>query len=117
MSGFNPVSGMVFQGQGVTTLASAATWQLPGEIIGPFEITGSATVTSLTLPSGIVQGGRIVTFYGGASAAVVFTNTNDTTTAGQMDLGGANITIADQDVLMLMMKNNGTWIRVFNTNN
>lgn len=114
---FNPVSGIVLHGNGITTLASAASWQLPGEVVGSFEITGSATVTSLTLPSGIVQGGRIVVFYGGESAAVVFTNTNDTTTAGQMDLGGANITISDQDVLVLMMKNNGTWIRVFNTNN
>lgn len=112
----NPNAGFVLHGRGVTSIPVAAALVLPDETVGPFELTGTATITSITIP-GDVQPGRFLIFYGATSAAATFTNTNDTTTAGQMDLGGANIVVNQQDVLVLMQKANGTFIRVFNTDN
>lgn len=112
----NPNAGFVLHGRGVTPITVAATLTLPDETVGPFELSGTATITSISLP-GDVQPGRCLIFYGAASVAATFTNTNDTTTAGQMDLGGANIVLNQQDVLVLMQKSNGTFIRVFSTDN
>lgn len=96
------------------TVASAATLAVP-DAGNTWLVSGSTTVTSLSA-GGRLAGSRI-TFIGATSASVAFTNTNDPTTAGQMDLGGSNITLADQDILTLVLMNNGTWNRIANTNN
>lgn len=98
------------------TYASAAS-QVIDSSSSVIYVTGSATITSLLTADGVVTPGHYVEFHGGASAAVVFTNTNDTTTSGQMDLGGSNITLGERDVLALRRESDGSWTRVFNTNN
>lgn len=99
----------------ITAVASAAAVTVSEES-DVFVISGSDTITSL-LGAGGVLPGRIVTFIGAASAAVVFTNTNDPTTSGQMDLGGSNVTLGAQDVLTLVRLDNGTWLRVSASDN
>jgi hypothetical protein len=95
-------------------IASAATLHLPvGQ--SKFEISGSVTITSMPVtPSRI---GQQVQFIGAASAGAVFSKTNDPTTPGQMDLGGSNITLGQQDVLILEAKPDYTWVRITSTDN
>lgn len=96
------------------TFTPTATCILPaGEY--NFIVLGSATITSLPVPAANV--GTIVRFRGGASAGVVFTNTDGATTPGQMDLGGSNITLGAGDYLELELIANGTWLRIYSTNN
>lgn len=102
-------------GGGTTnTLACATTTAVPdnGNLLF---LTGTATITSLT--AGITTRNRIVWFEG-SSGTQTFTNTTGTTTAGQMDLGGANIVVSAKDVLVLILRNNGVWHLVeFRRNN
>lgn len=100
----------------IPTVASATTTVIDRSSSVWF-ITGSATITSLLTGDGVVTPGDYVEFWGGASAAAVFTNTNDTTTNGQMDLGGSDITLGERDVLILRRYAGGFWVRVTSTNN
>lgn len=101
-------------GGDITTIASATTTVVPDEQ-ADFIISGSATITSLQ--AALATRGRRVTFIGASGAAVVFTNSDDTTTANQMDLGGSDITLGANDVLELKLMAGGYWIRLYNTNN
>lgn len=92
--------------QTLTTLASVATLNVPDDDNGYF-ISGSATITSLTVAPYLRN--RQVTFIGAASASVTFTNTTDSTTAGQMDLGGENIVLSAKDIVTLFCDQNGVW--------
>lgn len=94
------------------TLVSATTTDVP-DSSNVFLISGSATITSLTAATS--TRGRIVYFI--STGTVVFTNTNGASTAGTMDLGGANITLSDTDVLCLYLRSNGAWVRLFSTDN
>lgn len=99
------------------TIASAATLRLP-EDGNVFLVSGTTAVTSLvSLTTGSSWPGRTVTFIGTDASGNDFTNTNDPTTAGQMDLGGSNRTLAAQDVLVLIQATNGTWVMQSFTNN
>lgn len=101
----------------IPTLASAATLRLL-EDSNVYLMTGTTAVTSLvSLTAGSVWPGRTVTFIGTDATGNDFTNTNDPTTAGQMDLGGSNRTLADQDVLVLVQASDGTWVMQSFTNN
>lgn len=96
------------------TLAAAATVNVPdGEDL--FYLSGTDTVTALVASA--ATRGRIVTFIQGSSGTTTFTNTDDTTTANLMDLGGSNIALAATDVLCLYLTPTGSWVRIFNTNN
>lgn len=95
-----------------TTIASAATLTLP-DVGNAFYVSGSVTITSLVTSTFVRN--RRVTLIGAASANVAFTNTNTLTTAGQMYLQGANVTLNEDDVLELFCKNDGTWIIVNTT--
>lgn len=95
------------------TLTAAATVNVPG-FSNVFYMSGTDTITSLVGESSTRM--REVTFIG-SSGTTTFTNTNNPTTAGQIDLGGSNFALASTDVLRLILQPNGTWLRVAGTDN
>lgn len=98
-----------------TTLASAATVRVPSEG-STFHVSGSTTITSLVAAQESYN--RLVMFIGAASASVLFTNTTGTTTAGQMDLGGASVLLAEKDIAIFRVNHQGVWRLVsFRQNN
>lgn len=107
MSMWSRVKSMLGGHGPLVTVASAATTQLPDDD-NAFFISGSATITNLKVPQHLRN--RKVTLIGAASAAVVFTNTDTLTTAGQMYLQGANQTLTESDVIQLFCQNDGTWV-------
>ena len=77
-------------------------------------LTGTTAVTSLLMAGAPSDNeGRPLMIWGGASCSVVLTNTNSPTTAGQMYLGGANITLNENECVILEAKSDGTWRLVF----
>lgn len=99
------------------TIAAAATLNVPDDL-SVIPLTGTATVTSLV--AGSYTRGRMVWFYQYDTGATTFTNSPGTTTAGQMDLGAldpGNTVLGASDWLCLYLKPDGTWLRVFGTNN
>lgn len=98
-------------GHGVLrTLASAATLVIPDDD-NAFFVSGSATVTSITIPSYLRN--RELTFFGAASANVTFTNTDSPTVAGTMSLNGVNRQLTGAGMLKLFCDNDGT-LRLMN---
>ena len=92
----------------IPTLASAATLTLPQDTSRAF-ITGSTTITSLNATD--IKPGRTFTFLRGPAATdiPVFTNTQGTTTAGQIDFNTNQSTIQLYDTLTLIQTNTGSW--------
>jgi hypothetical protein len=89
----------------IPTLTAASTLRIPDEST-VYLLSGTATVTSLEATrSWPGQHLRLI----GTSGVTTLTNTTGTTTAGQMDLGGANIEIAAKDIVNLIRMNDGTW--------
>ena len=83
-------------------------------VTAPSNITGMSTC-NLNKP---IETGRIVLLIAADSTAnLVFTNDDTPTSKGQMDLGGSDITLDDRDVLCLIQRSDGSWLRIFNTNN
>lgn len=77
-------------------------------------LTGTTTVTSLLMAGAPPENeGRMLMIWGGAGCSVVLTNTTSPTTAGQMALGGSNITLNPDDCVLLEAKSDGTWRLVF----
>jgi hypothetical protein len=96
------------------SIAAAATITVPDHA-GWVNLTGTDTVTSLRAsPS---SRGRIVFFNQTDSGTTTFTNTNDTTTEHLMDTGGSNAAVGQSDVLALRLRPDGSWVRVFLTDN
>lgn len=60
---------------------------------------------------------RLLFLYNNGSQNIIFTNTNNTTTNGYMDLGGADVTLGPTDLLCVYVRVDGSAIRVFNTDN
>lgn len=87
------------------TITVAATTWVPDEG-NFFLLSGTATITSLNAATA-TRDRRVV--FVGSSGTQTFTNTNGTTTAGQMDLGGASIALGPDDVLELVLRQNGVW--------
>lgn len=99
-------------GGGATpTVASATTIILP-ENDNVFLVSGSTTITTITVAA--PQRNRLVWFIGAASASVSFTNDNSPST-GEMYLQGADRVIQEDDVLCLYCKTDGTWLLVSST--
>lgn len=73
-----------------------------------YALTGTVTIPSLSTNQG-VQPFREVTFIGAASAAVTFTHTATTTTAGLMNLGTDSIILKPKDVLKVCQYTDGSW--------
>jgi len=101
-------------GRAVPTLAAATTINVPSDS-DHFDLTGTATVTSLLADSSTL--GRICTFYQSDNGATTLTNSNNPTTRGAMDLGGSNITLAATDNVTLRLLANGTWVRYGSVDN
>lgn len=97
---------------GIGSIAVATTTYVP-DTSAIFALTGSATITTLDAP--VYSRGRIVTFYQ-LSGSTVFTNTEATTTAGQMRVGaGANLTLAAGDVVTMFLHPDGWWFKISNS--
>ena len=80
--------------------------------------TGAVTIPTIgaTMP---VHPGRQIVLMNSASSSNDFTLTNnaDTTTKGEMDLGGGDVTLGTEDVLTLTQQANGTWWETSLANN
>lgn len=98
---------MAFRDNSSLTIASASSITLPPSG-NRFVVTGSETVTSITRTDPRTFYQRI-TFVGGSSAAVTFTNTNSPD-LGQMYLQGADVVLNEQDVLVLVPQPDGSWL-------
>lgn len=96
------------------SIAAATTVNVP-DSTNFVSLTGTATIT--TLNGDLTTRNRLVHFYQSDSGATTFTNTDSTTTAGQMDLGGSNITLGQTDFLTLWLRDDGVWVRVSTSNN
>lgn len=96
---------------GTTTLASAATMTVPDNA-SVIYVTGTTTITSLLLADRS-SFNRIVFFVGGASCNCIFTNTNATTTEGQMSLRGSNQQLTEGVWAALYVGTDRTWQLVF----
>lgn len=91
---------------GFSALTAATTLSVPnGTVSG--SVTGTATVTSI---STALQPGQKLTLYG-ISGTCTFTNTNGTSTEGQMDLGGQNYELSTAVTLELIQRADGSWLR------
>lgn len=101
-------------GPAIPTIASATEIFVSDEISLAY-ISGTTAIA--TIRSANTYPGRMLTFIGITATGPAFTNNNDTTTAYQMDLGGSNRTIAPNDVLRLIQKENGTWLMLSITDN
>lgn len=75
----------------------------------------SPLVPVFTMPSW--SRGRMLWFYNSGSQNVVFKNNDNTSTSGYMDLGGSDVTLGPTDVLCVYVRNDGSAIRVFSTDN
>lgn len=82
--------------------------------LATYIVTGTVTIPSIATTFG-TQPGREITFVGGASAAVTFTNTPATTTAGLMDLGVDDIKLQYKDTMKLMQMDDGSWVCINRT--
>lgn len=96
---------------------------------GTLAIPAVATWINVTAASALTVGGastpvfsmpafsrnRLLFFYNNGSNAITFTNTDNTTSAGYMDLGGSNRQLDNSDVLCVYVRADGSAIRVFST--
>lgn len=76
-------------------------------------LTASATVTISTVGANqAVFGGRRLVMIGKAgTSAITLSNNSATTTKGQMDLGGADITFNAGETVELIQRDDGSWYR------
>jgi hypothetical protein len=96
------------------SIAAAATITVPDHA-GWIDLTGTDTVTALKAAP--YSRGRVVFFHQSDSGTTTFTNTNDTSTENEMDCGGSNLALGQADVAAFRLKRNGSWVKVFSTNN
>lgn len=86
-----------------------------------FSLVGPEGITVSKLHAGNTTRNRKVYLYqkydSSASPATTFTNTDGAAVAGEMDLGGSDITLDATDVLVLLLRTDGTWVRLRNTDN
>lgn len=97
----------------IPTIASATNMAIP-DGTDLFYVSGTTAVATLVTAK---VPGRRLTIIGITTTGPAFTNNNDTTTEGQMDLGGSNRTIAPNDVLQLIQKDDGSWLMTNLTDN
>lgn len=102
----------------VTIPAGSTSFSIP-EYANQFYLTAPSTVTIGTINANSrILPGRVVYLIGAAStAAITLTNNAGTTTKGQIDAGAADLTVDDQDVVVLVQVVNGTWLEVSSADN
>lgn len=91
----------------LTTIASAATSLVVPADKSRFSISGSQSFSKV-LGYGKANDGAFVLFQGAASAAAVFQHTATPTSEGQMWLGGGDIRLQANDVLILQVQSDGS---------
>ena len=90
------------------TVASGTTIFVPDET-NFVSLSGSATCTSLR--AGNHTRNRLVWFMS-ASGSTVLSDNHSAGVAGTMDLGGGgDITLGETDVICLLLRGDGTWLR------
>ena len=98
---------MAYRDNNTSTIASASSITLPPQG-DKFVVTGSETITSITRTA-LRNFLQRITFVGGSSAAVTFTNTNSPE-LGQMFLQGSDVVLNEQDVIVLVPQIDGSWV-------
>lgn len=77
------------------------------------------TITRLAATQGTRN--RKVVFYMkpvvDTSGFITLTNNDTPTLPGEMDLGGSDITLDPTDVLVMLLRTDGTWVRLRHTDN
>jgi len=101
-------------GQKPPTVTAATAIEID-ESHNSFYVDGTSTVTTINATKPILEG-REVTFYSTAGTPV-FGNTDSTSTKGELDLGGSDITLDATDFLVVKQMSNGTWVRKYATSN
>lgn len=99
------------------TFASATTLNVPDDIFW-MDLTGTATVSALVAAD--FTRGRLLILYQSDTGVTTLNNSPGTTTTDQMDLGSldnSNLVLSNTDLVCLRLRPDGSWIRVFNTNN
>jgi hypothetical protein len=90
-------------------------WYIPDDLALAY-ITGDANnITNVYAAT--YTPGRTLTIVSVDDTSPTFINNSDTTTPGQMDLGVGNITLEQDDVLVLLLRPNMTWVRILSTDN
>ena len=99
---------------GLYTIPSASTVSLPdtGDV---FLVSGSTKIDLLYANPQTY--GRMVMLIGDSGGTAQLDNVNDAALVGQMDLGGSDLNVAAQDVVVLYCKMDGTWVRVSDVDN
>ncbi len=99
---------------GVNSVTSAASVSVP-DGTSVLYVGGSTKIDFLYCnPS---TRGRLLILVGDTSGTASLDNVDGTTTDGQMDLGGSDVNVADSDVVVLLSRMDGTWVRVLSTDN
>jgi hypothetical protein len=80
-------------------------------------LTGTSTPVISALDNPSYSRNKLVILENAAATSITLTNNASTTTAGQMDLGSADITLATDDIVALYCRPNGVWIRAWSTDN
>ena len=80
-------------------------------------VTGASVPVVSSLDAPAWSRNKLVIFENASSTSITFTNNAGSTTANQMDLGSADVTLAQDDILALYCRPNGVWIRAWSTDN
>lgn len=99
---------------GVNSVTSAASVAVP-DGVSVLYVGGSTKIDFLYCnPS---TRGRLLILVGDTSGTASLDNVDGAATDGQMDLGGSDVNVADSDVVVLLSRMDGTWVRVLSTDN
>lgn len=97
--------------QTVTLATGSNVLQIPANA-AVIELAGSGTPTIATFSVPSYSRGRRITLINASAVNIVVTTNNATTTAGQFDLGAADVTLAPADTLVFYIRNNGTGLLI-----
>lgn len=77
--------------------------------------SGTPTIATFTMPS--TARNRLVILYNNSAVNIVVTNNAGSTTAGQFDLGAADVTLGATDALAVFVRGDGVAIELFTIDN
>jgi hypothetical protein len=113
------INGLLGGNQGtdtVTLVTGSQALRIP-DTSSVIMLAGSGTPTIATFVNPASARGRLVILYNNSAVNIVVTNNAGTTTAGQFDLGAADITLGPTDVLGFYVLPNGVGVEFFTTDN
>lgn len=102
----------------ISIAAGATAFNIPDHS-NNFMVTAAGVVTIATInATGPIFPGRTIMLSGAVgTAAVTLTNNAATTTKGQIDAGAADLTLDDDDIIILTQRRTGAWAEVVTTDN